>query len=53
MEKAQKGQRLALGLDEQQQAGYEELITKLQQIVGALNDDVQPETKGVCEEGEE
>ncbi|ADQ04394.1 hypothetical protein Calow_0826 [Caldicellulosiruptor owensensis OL] len=53
MEKAQKGQRLALGLDEQQQAGYEELITKLQQIVGALNDDVQPETEGVCKEGEE
>ncbi|MCM8901314.1 hypothetical protein KVG29_08785 [Caldicoprobacter algeriensis] len=39
MEKIQKGQRLALGLDEQQQAAQDELITRLQEIVGALNDD--------------
>lgn len=54
LEKIQKGQRLALGLDEQQQKQSEEILTKLQQIVGALNDDnVQSEAEAVCEEGEE
>jgi len=54
LEKIQKGQRLALGLDEQQQKQSEEILVKLQQIVGALNDgNVQSETETVCEESTE
>jgi len=54
LEKIQRGQRLALGLDEQQQKQSEEILVKLQQIVGALNDgNVQSETETVCEESAE
>lgn len=47
MEKAQKGQRLALGLDENKEDQSEQLISRIREIVSALWDDDQDETKNV------